>query len=94
MQERMTISQARKELRRPLVFGDDRQIKARDVLRSVADCVETIQKCSEDHLRKGSLSRLCNEIRNCECVSRFYLHDSFNELETINAALKQLGILK
>ncbi|SRR5258706_15819989 len=74
----MTVTEARKLLTTPLVFGSETQIKARDLLREVEDCKEAILACDEDHLlppykgfRSPRNKKWLDSIRFCECVMKW-----------------------
>jgi len=54
----MTEAQAKKELRRRLTFGDERQILAVRFLDSLADCIE--------HLKENP------ECENCDSLGEYY----------------------
>lgn len=84
----MTVAEAKKELSRPLVFGDAEQIKARDILRKFDDCEEAMRACKEDHtsmmlLRKEEVSY---EVRDCFCSSHF-------DAEIVDAVLRKWGVI-
>lgn len=68
----MTVTEARKLLTTPLVFGSETQIRARDLLREVDDCKEALLACDAEHFEPGRRSEKWRRgIRYCECVLRW-----------------------
>jgi hypothetical protein len=57
----MTVQEAKCEMQRPLVFGDTRQIQARDVFREIADCAEAIRACVKPHGKEGAAVCRCTK---------------------------------
>lgn len=74
------MSEAKKELKRPLVFGDAQQIKALAVLEKVAEAKEAIAACESayEHLHERWL-----DARDCDCNYRF-------DDEIVEAAMMEL----
>lgn len=68
----MTVTEARKLLETPLVFGSPSQITARNILREVDDCLQAMLKCDADHFEaKRRSEKWRREIRFCECVDQW-----------------------
>jgi len=65
----MKLLEARSILSPPLVFGDDRQIRAHEFLVAVEDALEHVRACPRDHrVHKGQINR---RICVCDCVDGF-----------------------
>ena len=68
----MTVDEARKLLKVPLVFGNPTQIAARDLLREVDDCKEALLDCEYDHFAEEVRGKKWRRaVRLCECVMKW-----------------------
>jgi hypothetical protein len=83
----MTLTEARKILKPPLIFGNDAQIKAARFIEQVEECKEAILACDyvDEHLA-------CNlsALLDCDCIEKWYDEDKPNIcIEALKEAKKK-----
>jgi hypothetical protein len=84
----MTVTEARKLLNTPLVFGNPSQILARDILREVDDCKNAMLACDFDHFRTALNSEKSRRaIRFCECVEPWQPDECSDDWSIVDAAI-------
>jgi hypothetical protein len=67
----MNIAEARAELSRPLVFGDERQLRARDFLLDVERCHTRLLSCRWCHAEGVTRAPGRTRPEQCDCVRKF-----------------------
>lgn len=87
-----SVREARFELRRPLVIGDDRQIAARNTLRELDDIKQAILNCDACHLNDDAGPGWARRIAACDCVLPWIDEHLFPEIPSIVLeAIRELG---